>query len=239
MYPEPSQLRNLSPFRHCTYRQHGSTNKLSMQQHVSYLRFWYSLWSRIVWLPCRPKVIRSLDWHCEAQIRAFAATSQAWPWGWSSAIPLETEPRTLSNIEFHTRCVPGHLPSMIWSLHLSSTCPRGPSPSISWRIRYTSHSHLLSGCETHSLNSGFLRLFCPSLVQGPLIQGACSGHVLPGGCALWVLSEVKALEHWAPGEHTHTTLPRICGTHCPKGNHPLRDLMQGTSFPTTSWSGSA
>ena len=43
---------------------------------------------------------------------------------------------------------------------------------ISWRMRYTSHSHLLSGYETHSLNSRFLRLFCPSLVQGPLTQGA-------------------------------------------------------------------
>ena len=56
----------------------------------------------------------------------------------------------------------------IWS----SMCPNGPSPSISWRIRYTSHHHLLSGCETHSLNSRFLRLFCPSLVKGPLTQAA-------------------------------------------------------------------
>ena len=39
----------------------------------------------------------------------------------------------------------------IWS----SMCPNGPSPSISWTIRNTSHHHLLSGCETQSLNSRF------------------------------------------------------------------------------------
>ena len=38
--------------------------------------------------------------------------------GMSSAIPLETEPRTLSDMEFHTHCVPGHFLSTIWSPHL-------------------------------------------------------------------------------------------------------------------------
>ena len=48
----------------------------------------------------------------------------------------------------------------------SSTCPLGPSQSISWRMRHTSHHHLLSGRETHSLNSRFVRLFSPLWLQG-------------------------------------------------------------------------
>ena len=82
------------------------------------LRVWCSLGSRIVLLPCRPKMIMSLDWHCDTEIIAFAVTSLAWPWGWSSTIPLETEPRTLSNTEFCNHWVRGHLPSNMWSLHL-------------------------------------------------------------------------------------------------------------------------
>ena len=90
----------------------------------------------------------------------------------------------------------------IWS----SMCPNGPSPSISWRIRYTSHHHLLSGCETHSLNSRFLRLFCPPWVQGPLTEGALPDMFCPGACSLWVLSEVKCLS---------TELQENTHKHCP------------------------
>ena len=129
-------------------------------------------------------------------------------------IPLETEPRTLSNMGFHTCCVPGHLPSMIWSLHLSSTCPRGPSPSISWRIRYTSYSHLLSGCETHSLNSSPKALL-PTFAPGPSHPGSTSGHFSPVfvPCGFFLKSKYLSTELQentralsCPGYVAHTAL---------------------------------
>ena len=45
------------------------------------LRVWCSLGSRIALLPSRPKMIMSLDWHCDTEITAFAVTSLAWPLG--------------------------------------------------------------------------------------------------------------------------------------------------------------
>ena len=108
----------------------------------------------------------------------------------------------------------------------SSMCPHGPSPSISWRVRHTSHHHVLSGCETHSLNSRFLRLFCPLWLQGPLTQGA-----LP---VMHLLRHVPCLFFMRPNylctelKRTHTgTSPgqEFSRTYRPRADHPPRDLV--------------